>query len=184
MWLAGGILSGQTISTNTVELYDPVRQLSLPAPNMLRHRRNPKLIVIDDVLYAVGGDVEDVSYAVGSIERFELSKQAWVFVTFFLEPRRRGQCSIEAFGSKIFVFGGGYGQNIWRSWDFYDVYGNYWASQVQQNLQLSDPNFSPVHVPSESDKALLRRVSLQFNAARAEGMIGTAAAHNPYAWSS
>lgn len=183
VWLAGGIVEGQWTTSNTVEVLDPTQALPLvqgsssPAPSMLRHRNSPKLAVIDDCLYAIGGDIEDTVHAVGSIEKFDVSKQAWVFVTFFLEPRRRAHCAIEVYDGKIFLFGGVHGDNVWKSWDYYDARRGYWASQVQQNLLTA--TIPHAHMPSAQDMVFLQQVSLQFDGARAEGMNCTVAVTYP-----
>jgi hypothetical protein len=175
IWLAGGIVNGQFTSTNTVELYDPIIGMTTPGPPMLRQRSTPKLLVIDDCLYAIGGDIDDIVFAVGSIEKFDLIKQDWVFVTFFLEPRRRVHCAIAAFQSKIFLFGGVYGNNIWTSWDYYDVRRHYWASQAQQNLSN---DLSMPYRPSEEDLAYLQKVNLLSLGQRREGISYTVALTN------
>eukprot|EP01039_Chlorochromonas_danica_P004022 gene4022-4397_t len=179
IWLAGGISTDQWVTTNSVELYNPITFTSTIGPNMLRHRYSPKLAVIDGCLYAIGGDVEEFVHSVGSIEKFDEQKQSWVFVTFFLEPRRRAHCAIAVFGSKIFIFGGVHGENIWKSWDFYDVRGCYWASQVKHSNEGDGHSTSHSQALSEADRAFLERISLDFDAARTEGMNYTVAVTYP-----
>jgi hypothetical protein len=139
LWIAGGILTGQWIATNNVEVLNPLTGTIIPAPSMLRNRLQPKLLVIDDCLYAVGGDMEGTVRSISSIERFDLTKPGWVYVTFFHEPRRRAKCAITAVDHKIYVFGGSTdGGNTLSSWDFYNTRTKVWASQMKSFLQEGD----------------------------------------------
>jgi hypothetical protein len=139
LWIAGGILTGQWIATNNVEVLNPVTGTIIPAPSMLRNRLQPKLLVIDDCLYAIGGDMEGTVRSISSIERFDLTKPGWVYVTFFHEPRRRAKCAITAVDHKIYVFGGSTdGGNTLSSWDYYNTRTKVWASQMKSFLQEGD----------------------------------------------
>eukprot|EP01040_Poterioochromonas_malhamensis_P004324 gene4324-4636_t len=136
LWIAGGITTGQWIATNTTEILNPLTGQSISGPSMLRNRLQPKLLVIDDCLYAVGGDMEGTVRSISSIERYEISKPGWMFVTFFHEPRRRSKCAITAYDHKIFVFGGSSdGGNTLNSWDYYNTRTKVWASQIKSYLQ-------------------------------------------------
>eukprot|EP01031_Cornospumella_fuschlensis_P032671 gene32671-39498_t len=175
IWLAGGRVNDELTSTNTVEIFDPHTKQSSEGPQLLRHRLNPHLLVIDNTLFAVGGDIEEpFLHGVQSIEKYDAQKEAWVFVSFFLDPRKRIHCAVAAHGSKIFLFGGAYGTSIWRSWDFYDVKKNYWASQLQHNLQDAEKvvrSFQAYHQLTDSDIHYLRNIQLNSFGDREEEIV-------------
>jgi hypothetical protein len=146
LWIAGGLSTGQWLATNTTEILNPLTGTSIQGPPMLRTRLQPKLLVIDDILYAVGGDMEGTVRSVSSIERYDNEKQSWQYVTFFLDPRRRSKCAVAAFDHKIYIFGGaGDGGTPLTSWDYFNTRTKLWASHVQSFLK---ENKLP---PSESD---------------------------------
>lgn len=136
IWVAGGLVTGQFTATNSVEVL--IGTNFVLGPPMLRKRLQPTLLVIDGELYAVGGDMEGTSQSVCSIERFDEVKETWMFVTFFPEPRRRTKCSVSSCEQRIYVFGGSDGSTLLTSWDYYDIRGKFWASQMQQNLLEND----------------------------------------------
>ncbi|RYH27224.1 hypothetical protein EON65_13760 [archaeon] len=175
IWLAGGKVGGELTSSNTVEIFDPHTQQCSEGPQMLRHRLNPHLVVIESTLYAVGGDIEEpFLHGVQSIEKYDAQKEAWVFVSFFLDPRKRIHCAVAAYDSKIFLFGGAYGTSIWHSWDFYDVHKHYWASQLQHNLQDAEKvvrSFQSHHLLTDGDIHYLRNIQLISFGERQEDIV-------------
>lgn len=138
LWVAGGFMTGRMGVSNLVETVDLRTGQIREAPSMLRHRYYPKLLTVNGQLYAVGGDVEGTSLSVCSIEKYDMGRNQWVFVTFFPQPRRRLRCAIASYEQRIFVFGGSDGVNDLSSWDFFDVGAKYWASQIQSMIQ-EDP---------------------------------------------
>lgn len=160
IWVAGGLLTGRMVASNCAEVINLTTGVTIPVANMLRHRLLPKLLVINDNLYAVGGDVEGTAHAVGSIERYDIQKEAWMFVTFFPQPRRRVRCAIAAYGSRIYVFGGSDGPLVLSSWDYYDTRDRYWASQVQSRLLAATTSSEEAHL----DELATGHVQVQLSA--------------------
>lgn len=159
LWVAGGLITGRLVASNTVEVIDLSTSQSYEASSMLRHRFSPKLLVVDGDLFAVGGDVEGSSLSVCSIEKFDPLKGQWVFVTFFPQPRRRVRCAVAAYQHRIFVFGGSDGASILSSWDFYDVKGRFWASQIQSMMQ-EDPESLFSYRLSSEDLEFIQRLNM------------------------
>lgn len=176
LWIAGGLVSGRMVATNTVETVDIVTGVASPAPPMLRHRFLPKLLIVDNQLFAVGGDVEGVSLSVCSIERFDASKQQWMFVTFFPQPRRRVRCSISASGNRIFVFGGSDGAFVLSSWDFFDVRGKYWASQIRSMINEDPESLSHFNISNE-ELCFIRQLNLDTIPHQPDGIKSAAAVY-------
>lgn len=133
IWVAGGALEGHTMVFNTVEVFDPATQQVVPAPPMLKARLKPGLVVIKDVLYAVGGDVDRWRSTHDTIERFDCVLSKWQLVTHYAEKRTGAAvCSCE---DRIYVFGGRDGARRHLTWDCYDVTKQEWASVEHKNSQ-------------------------------------------------
>lgn len=80
LWMAGGLVTGRMVATNTVEAIQLATGMAINIAPMLRHRLVPRLLVIEGHLYAVGGDVEGTSFSVSSIERYDANRDQWIFV--------------------------------------------------------------------------------------------------------
>jgi hypothetical protein len=144
IWIAGGIITGQWTATNTIEILKISSNTgggqSIQGPSMLRCRLQPKLIVVDDCLYAVGGDMEGTVRSACSIEKYDNEKLCWKFENFFPEPKRRSKCAISGYENKIFIFGGSAeGGASLLSWDYYNTRTKLWASNLQSFIRKNDP---------------------------------------------
>lgn len=128
IWIAGGVADGQTGVTNTVETFDPDTQSVVAAPPMARCRLRPHLLVIGDTLFAVGGDVNGLTAARGTIEQFDCASHRWRVVTEY--PVKRSKSAVCAHQDRIYVFGGSDGAQNHLTWDYYDVTKQAWASQM------------------------------------------------------
>lgn len=111
-----------------------------------------KLLVVNDELYAVGGDrdnkgkkliqtieklvVRDVETM--SSTRLCLNNMYWVNVTKFSEDRRGFACS--AVGSKIYFLGGRRNDVQILNWDSYDTANDTWESQNDNIKKASARN--------------------------------------------
>lgn len=71
------------------------------------------------------------------------------FCYFFPQPRRRIRCAIAAYGQRIFVFGGSDGPSLLCSWDFFDIQGKYWASQIQSMIEEDPAALLNYHLSTE-----------------------------------
>ena len=90
---------------------------------MIKERFTFNLVVVEDELYAVGGDGYDSTSI--SIEKLDKELGVWRVVAEIGECRTC--CGAAAVGSKIFVFGGN--DEVHRStWNAFDVITEQWAS--------------------------------------------------------
>lgn len=135
IWVAGGILNIQNHDcfTGTTEVYNCEKDVWTAGPTMVIQRAiNLNLMLVNDTIYAVGGDVMMPTYqsdggpVVGSIERLNKSTNAWEFVTNF--PTERHGISACALGDIIYIFGGRTGVSDLTTWDAYDVSTGQWLS--------------------------------------------------------
>lgn len=114
----------------SVHRFDLVSQQWEEMPLMLKKRVFGNLLVVNNQLYAVGGDVNDGGIQITrSIERFELTERRWVLVTGFKDDRRG--FSAAAVGSHIYVFGGSASEETYNdTWDAFDTSTGSWRSDV------------------------------------------------------
>ena len=87
---------------------------------MTKGRHILNLVVVEDELYAVGGDGYGNNL---SIEKLSKASGAWQVVAEIDE--NRWVCSAAAVGSKIYVFGGRGHESTWNA---FDVTTEQWAS--------------------------------------------------------
>jgi hypothetical protein len=127
IWIAGGCFASLD-ATNTVEIFDPVTNTVLEGPSMLVKRDFANLLVVNNELFAVGGDVDAVgNQAIRSIEKYDTFRHRWVHVTVFKDTRRGFSTCAE--GDKIYVFGGSNDSHEdLRTWDAYDIKRQEWVS--------------------------------------------------------
>lgn len=123
MWVAGGFVANNLQATELVESLCVERGEGIMQARMARKRIQPRLLVIRDALYAVGGE-----YTVSStIERYDTLTHSWMIVTEF--PIARAGCAVAALGCRIYVFGGGLnGSSEHGSFDFFDTVTSEWGS--------------------------------------------------------
>ena len=139
IWIAGGIVSVSQlradIFTASTEVFDPVTNTWSSGPAMCVQRAiDLHLLFVDDVLYAVGGDVmmprfDSPGVPETTIERLNPTNNTWELVASF--PKERHGISVAAVGSTIFVFGGEVvrqGDVSLSLWDAYDIRTNAWLS--------------------------------------------------------
>ena len=139
IWVAGGIVSVSQlradIFTASTEVFDPVTSTWSVGPAMCVQRAiDLHLLFVDDVLYAVGGDVmmprfDSPGVPETTIERLNPANNTWELVASF--PKERHGISVAAVGSVIFVFGGEVvrqGDVSLSIWDAYDIRTNTWLS--------------------------------------------------------
>lgn len=129
LWIAGGCLDSE-IPLNSVEVFDPAVNMWMPASPMLTKRVFGHLLIVDNNLFAVGGDVDDSgSKVTRTIERYRSDCDVWEFVANFKDDRRGFSAS--SVGSKIYVFGGSTtGETYNDTWDAFDVNTLTWASDT------------------------------------------------------
>lgn len=139
VWVAGGIISVSQlradIFTASTEVFDPATSQWSTGPVMCVQRAiDLHLLFVDEVLYAVGGDVmmprfDSPGVPETTIERLNPTTNVWELVTSF--PKERHGISVAAVGSTIFVFGGEVvrqGDVSLSVYDAYNVETNTWLS--------------------------------------------------------
>ena len=105
LWLVGGLVANVAKTTNSVEIYDPDLQQSTIGPALVAIRYCPRLLVVNGILYAVGGDIKDFTYNRNfTIEQYDEYSNRWKLTTSF--PICRINCAVCAYGNAIYVFGG------------------------------------------------------------------------------
>lgn len=129
VWIAGGCHDNHLV-TNSVEIFDPVAQTVEEGPPMLVRRDFAHLFVLFNVLYAVGGDVDQHGHnTTRTIEKYDEEKKEWVHVTVFKTDRIGFAPTM--FGSMIYIFGGesqSHREGESDSWDAFDVLTGQWVS--------------------------------------------------------
>jgi hypothetical protein len=139
IWIAGGFIENNSMVTATVEIleqsnYDDTARV-VQGPSMSVPRCQPKLVVCESNLFAVGGDMQGSAHAkISTIERFDEKSNSWEMETEFPDPIRRQRCAAVACQSRIFVFGGSDGSTTHTSWDFYSIPRRAWGSQLKRKL--------------------------------------------------
>jgi hypothetical protein len=94
---------------------------------MVKVRRLFSLVVVEEALFAVGGDL-----GAHTIERLDLIANAWVLVTPVKDGRKFG--SVAAHDGKIFLFGGrDHSGKPLQTWDAFDVRQLVWESDPQDH---------------------------------------------------
>lgn len=156
IWVAGGCSEGANFDSS-VEVYDPLLGCWCDAPNMLAKRDYANLLVINDTLYAIGGDIDDKgSIATRTIESFNRDENRWEFITAFKDERKGfSTCAV---GTKIFIFGGddalgNEDRYDCNTWDCYDVATSKWDSDVlgrTHQMPLIDSWGQAVSIPELS----------------------------------
>ena len=143
LWIAGGFCFDKTITkwscTSTVEIFDISTEKWETGPCMVARRDFPNLLICNDKLYAIGGDVDSVgNQATRTIEMFNEKTNRWELVANFKDDRKGfSTCAV---GSKVYVFGGKDSQSYnMNTWDCYDVEHRVWESDVKQDVFLKMP---------------------------------------------
>ena len=137
LWIAGGQFAdsdSSSSSASSVEVYDIKSQKWVRGPSMSAERIWFRLLVIQDTLYAIGGDVDcKGSSLTPTIERLNMVQNVWEKVADFAKVRR--VFSTSSVGSKIYIFGGrdiNYG--TLQDWDCYDVNTKKWESTCYKDM--------------------------------------------------
>ena len=142
IWIAGGCFSDFSV-TNTVEAFDPLSNLVLPCASMLVRRDFANLLVVNDRLYAVGGDMDDAgNLCKRTIEMYDETCKEWVHVVEF--PSYRRGFSTCAYENMIYIFAGCIEESdldsqhtlgnadpeqyIQNTWDAFDTARGQWVS--------------------------------------------------------
>eukprot|EP01038_Epipyxis_sp_PR26KG_P009689 gene9689-13042_t len=136
IWVIGGCFDDHQV-TNTVEIVDPLSGVVVSGPSMVARREFGNLLIVNEVLYAVGGDMDHLSNLMTrTIEKFDSSLNKWIHVTTFKDERRGfSTCSYE---SKIYIFGGSSEHDYdLNTWDAFDVIKMNWASDEVTKSQSS-----------------------------------------------
>jgi N-acetylneuraminic acid mutarotase len=143
LWIAGGQFADSdngSSSASSVEVYDLESQKWVKGPSMIAERIWFRLLVIQDTLYAIGGDVDSKgSSLTPTIERLNNRQNVWEKVADFTKVRR--VFSTSSVGSKIYIFGGrdiNYG--TLQDWDCFDVKTNKWESACYGDMTDVEKN--------------------------------------------
>ena len=137
LYIAGGQFADSdstTSSASSVEVYDNDSEKWVRGPSMIAERIWFRLLVIQDTLYAIGGDVDfKGSSLTPTIERLNIVQNVWEKVADFTTVRR--VFSTSSVGSKIYIFGGrdiNYG--ILQDWDCFDINTKKWESTLYKDM--------------------------------------------------
>lgn len=143
LWIAGGQFADSDTSSSSassVEVYDMKTEKWVRGPSMIAERIWFRLLVIQDKLYAIGGDVDSKgSSLTPTIERYCARQNQWEKVADFTKVRR--VFSTSSVGSKIYIFGGrdiNYG--TLQDWDCFDVNTNKWESTCYRDMSDVEKN--------------------------------------------
>jgi hypothetical protein len=96
LYIAGGVCESENGMSNSVEYFDEHSQEWVYAPSMLNKRTNFKLVVMNEQLYAIGGDSEC------TIEMFTGNK--WVLITKLKECRKN--FAVTQYNNIVYIMGG------------------------------------------------------------------------------
>lgn len=113
-----------------MEIYDPSTGESIEGPEMTRNRLFGNLLIVDNHLYAIGGDVDDSGQQLlvtRSIERFNEELNEWEYISTFKDERKGfSTCAV---GSNIYIFGGSaLSESYNDTWDIFDTKTRIWES--------------------------------------------------------
>ena len=131
IWVAGGILDVDPSEGNdTVEVFDPEIGYWVPGPPLGARRFRLRLFIVNDELYAVGGDRDERGrLIVQTIEKLDAGNmRTWAHVTSFPCERRGFLSSVV--GDVIYVIGGRTGEVPLRDWDAYNTKTGEWLSDA------------------------------------------------------
>ena len=120
IWVAGGEDSNNNF-LSSVEVFDATVNKWESAPVMVRKRHQFKLVVVENELYAVGGELHTNNLSIEKLSKFS---GAWQVVAEINESR--WGCGAAAVGSKIYIFGG-FRNNYKSTWNAFDVGTGQWA---------------------------------------------------------
>lgn len=142
LWIVGGSYNSlDSQSTTDVMTWDPITLESSNYPNLLKPRMFLKLSIINNTLYAIGGDINastnipSSSVELSSIEIFNTLTNEWESVTTF--PSARLGYSSCSCNNNVYVFGGNTSSNS-TTWDCFDTTTNTWLSN-SSSLSLDMP---------------------------------------------
>lgn len=139
IWIAGGstVTDRYSADVETVAFEDGRLVVGEDIAPMNCGRRNFKLLVVNDNLYAVGGDEEGE----GSIEWYNPVSGEWEISTKFTSYRRNFAATTD--GENIFVFGGQSKRRAFLStWDCFNVRTNSWTISNANMPANGTPGFS------------------------------------------
>lgn len=130
IWIAGGIFEGTIHEGNSsVEIFDPTVGFWVPGPELRVSRFRLRLFVLNDELYAVGGDRDEKGrLIVQTIDKLDADMKTWVYVTSFKQERRGFLSSV--IGKYIYVLGGRTDGKLLSHWDAFDVEEKTWLSDA------------------------------------------------------
>lgn len=126
LWIAGGV--SRDSSLDTVEVFDFEIGIWKMENKMIRKRVNFKLYIINDKLYAIGGDVERNDSTI-SIEEFDNIKRIWILTT---TKTIINYYTIDVLDGKIIIFNN---QNY--TCEVYDIKKNIWVTK-RTNILIND----------------------------------------------
>ena len=127
IWIVGGFTSNRIQPDRTVELIDPISGIIRPGPPTIHARVRCKLLVVNNELYAIGGDGNGYAFDDSTIEKYDVYTKKWVLVTEFPCVRRR--CCVAVYKNLIYVFGGVL--KVISKRDYYDTATGKWGSEVR-----------------------------------------------------
>jgi hypothetical protein len=145
IWILGGSYQDQQHATNDVLLWNPVTNTWKAGASLCKGRFHFNVFVMDNKLYAVGGDNDD-SNLESTIEVLDGHHGAWTIITSFPMPRvGYNACAYRGY---IYIFGGNImGRN---TWDRYHIASNTWDTKsIRHDMPALPPNGRAVVFPPE-----------------------------------
>ncbi|MEX2274649.1 MAG: kelch repeat-containing protein [Actinomycetota bacterium] len=131
IYYVGGLIaepiSGENIAVPWVDVYDPIADEWTSLPDMPRARDHFQAVVVDDMLWAIGGRTGMAQTPFGYVDALDLSTGDWTSGYAEL-PTPRGGYAVALLGDEILVIGGEGNGKAYRKVEAYDPVGNTWRT--------------------------------------------------------
>ena len=134
LWIAGGRVQRNLASSNngsqisnSIDIYNLEKKSWSTGSPMKRSRAEFKLLVVQNSLYAVGGDRGENNVPIqGTIEKYDDDSKTWQVITTFVSLRI--QYAIASMGNRIYILGGrDLDKHIeFSNYDVFDIKSNQW----------------------------------------------------------
>lgn len=140
LWIAGGRCNLEFLQC--VETFDFNTQIWSEEDNtMNRKRLNFKLEVIDNILYAIGGDIEISDFSI-TIEKYDYYSKKWIIIT---EKNILNYYSTFVLNNKIMFFT----KNLHKSinvFDIYDIKNDLWTYKELKECIINNDNLFTISI--------------------------------------
>uniref|UniRef100_A0AC35UCQ3 BTB domain-containing protein n=1 Tax=Rhabditophanes sp. KR3021 TaxID=114890 RepID=A0AC35UCQ3_9BILA len=124
IYVIGGRLNGDPI--DTVEYFEPEKMKWTDAPKLLKHVGFHDSVIVDKIIYAVGG------YNSNKFQRFDPREGKWSFLADI--PTRTFDTALSVFEHTITCSGGEYAKSLCQ---VYDIRNNKWDKLANLTIPVS-----------------------------------------------